>query len=609
MIRKIVLMCCLIMPLISFAAEIEFSYNFENNETFGYGFGKKETYDVAIRIDQPSLKGKSVSSLLVALPGGDKISDVSGWLTNELNLKKINGKYVNQPDITTQVGVLSDGFLTVNFPEPYVIDGPFYAGYSFTVDEMDEATSEPVIVADGYNENGLFIHSSKSKVKWSSMSESANCVSAMSVKIEGDFMQNSAAVVNPGLLTGSAEDNDMKYTLQVANHGLNEVKSIDYKICLDGMEEMSSVSFDTPIPPVWGSTMPFEINLPQSLDPGSYDMNVIITSVNGVDNMDSAPQTLIPVKIFAFIPTNRPLVEEYTGLWCGWCVRGYVALETMHERYPDKFVAIAYHNDDPMEFNGDTPNRPQGYPDAFIDRSRVDTRDIYTLWPKYSESSTPAEIIVDVSWTDETQTALKATSTTRFVEDDSKADYGISYILVIDGLTNPEWSQYNAYAPKSGEEPVDSPDMPGELGQMFTHGPQHVFGLTYNDVALSIKYMDGFPGSVPTQIIANEKLTHNCVFDLKDIENQDLLQDKNKLRVIAILIDHKKGRPVNCNTSSYPDGTGNSINELIERSDILSTEWFDVHGIKYQNPKVGSGLMIRVDRLSNGETRTAKHLF
>ena len=37
------------------------------------------------------------------------------------------------------------------------------------------------------------------------------------------------------------------------------------------------------------------------------------------------------------------VVEEGTGTWCGWCVRGIVALEYMRENYPDKFIGIGVH--------------------------------------------------------------------------------------------------------------------------------------------------------------------------------------------------------------------------------------------------------------------------
>ena len=122
------------------AAEIAYSYNSDNLPSHGFGYDKAETYDVAIRIDEPSLKGAVIKGISVALPGEGDMSGFSGWLTSELKLKRDNGKYVNNPDIMSAEGVLADGVLNVTFQEPYTIDGPVYAGYSFTVNEVTAST-------------------------------------------------------------------------------------------------------------------------------------------------------------------------------------------------------------------------------------------------------------------------------------------------------------------------------------------------------------------------------------------------------------------------------------------------------------------------------------
>ena len=74
-------------------------------------------------------------------------------------------------------------------------------------------------------------------------------------------------------------------------------------------------------------------------------------------------------------PIHRPLIEEYTGTWCGWCVRGIVGMELLRETYGDDFIGVAYHNDDGMEimYSNRYPNDIMGFPSAFIERtSEVD---------------------------------------------------------------------------------------------------------------------------------------------------------------------------------------------------------------------------------------------
>lgn len=45
---------------------------------------------------------------------------------------------------------------------------------------------------------------------------------------------------------------------------------------------------------------------------------------------------------------RKIVMEEETGTWCGWCVRGIETIERMHTKYPDNFIAIALHTSDRM---------------------------------------------------------------------------------------------------------------------------------------------------------------------------------------------------------------------------------------------------------------------
>ena len=129
------------------------------------------------------------------------------------------------------------------------------------------------------------------------------------------------------------------------------------------------------------------------------------------------PETEGTLKVYPFIPANRPLVEEYTGLWCGWCPLGYVALETMKERRGDLFVAAAYHNGDDMAFDGKTPNSPGGYPSAYVNRSAsVNLGKIYTEWDAWRRWIPEGGVECGVEWADDAHASLRATSTARFIE-------------------------------------------------------------------------------------------------------------------------------------------------------------------------------------------------
>ncbi len=100
------------------------------------------------------------------------------------------------------------------------------------------------------------------------------------------------------------------------------------------------------------------------------------------------------------------------------------------------------------------------------------------------------------------------------------------------------------------------------------------------------------------------------MFNLQTLSNPQIVQDKNKLRVVAILIDRKKGKPVNCNSSLYPDGSMASSLEIEDENiDTISTEWYTLQGTRILSPSLGMGILIRVDRRADGSIKSTKQCF
>lgn len=588
------------------AAVVEVGYNPDNLTPQGYGFDKTETYDVAVYINDPSLIGATVKGLTVRIPGYGDVSTTSGWLTSELKLKKKNGKNVNDPDILSQTAEMTDDIFSVMFDTPYVVSGAFYAGYSFTVDNLTDETSQPVLIAGDAQPGGLYIHSSRSRMKWTDCVEDAGGVSILNVIVEGDFKDNSASFAYTDGLYASAEEKAV-LPVKVVNHGANAINTLTYKYSSSYSSGEGKINFDTPVAATFGAFATVEVDLGYLTESGINDVSLTVTEVNGAANNDNAPTTVFPVKVYPFIPVNRPLVEEYTGLWCGWCVRGYVALETMKERYPEQFIGLAYHDGDPMAIDLERPSYVSGYPSAFVNRSnsKIAIQDIYTIWPEFIKTIAPASIDVNVEWTDDTQSAIKAIAVTRFIEDYNNADFAICYTLLEDGMSDPTWSQYNAYAPEEGQEPKDYPEMPGELGRIFTHGPKNVFGLTYNDVVLVQPQPFGYPGSVPAQLTAGESYSHSCIINVDDIVNvygAYPVQDKSKLRIVASIIDRKTGHAVNCNTSSYLTSAG--MDTVTSAGEIISVDYYDLQGCPVNH--LSKGIYLKVENYSDGTRRTSK---
>lgn len=106
------------------------------------------------------------------------------------------------------------------------------------------------------------------------------------------------------------------------------------------------------------------------------DGNSVTTSDVGVNSVyavyDSGLNQTDEQTFEIFIPKRKVVYEDYTGTWCGWCVRVTTAVQLLKEQ-SDDIVILAIHNNDPMAFSGEsqlaTQFGVQGYPAARIDRT------------------------------------------------------------------------------------------------------------------------------------------------------------------------------------------------------------------------------------------------
>ena len=87
-----------------------------------------------------------------------------------------------------------------------------------------------------------------------------------------------------------------------------------------------------------GDSYPFTFDEPMTLKVGDVNDFAIRVQMNEViDTMRTS------IRNMAFEPVKRLVVEEYTGMGCGNCPLGILALERMEEIYGDRLIPIAYH--------------------------------------------------------------------------------------------------------------------------------------------------------------------------------------------------------------------------------------------------------------------------
>lgn len=175
---------------------------------------------------------------------------------------------------------------------------------------------------------------------------------------------------------------------------------------------------------------------------------------------------LITTSLLASVP-RRHVVEDHTGAWCGWCVRGNFQAEDMLLKFGiDKFIPVAFHNGDNMCVGNEKSLESttystfvlQGYPSGIIDREIQSGFSGYPIdpdsWPAALANDTSEKSDIDVSmvWNiDKTTKQLTATVTANILAVYS-GQLAFNLYIVEDNVTGSGtgWDQHN-YIPQHPE--------------------------------------------------------------------------------------------------------------------------------------------------------------
>ena len=590
--------------------------------SYGYGTSATTTehYDVAMKVDDfnsgAKISGKKVVGVSVPFLSTTGISDCKVWLSTSIAL---NADGTFTPDGPVKEFTLSEnGYTTVMFDEPFEIPaydeatdkGGLFIGYSFTQAYDPEATesAKPVVLTGYSNVGGFMIYTDKVfRYGWASMEGNEGDLALEAIITGCDA--NAAEISNIADVYQKVGDENIT-AVTISNYGYKGLDNADFDylllngdVELRGTNRLSTLN----LKPVFGAYTTEPIRIPSAPVSGDYIYYADVTKANGEANAIQDIEAQCNVFVKDFMPTKRPLLEEYTGTWCGYCPRGYVALEKMAELYPDDFVALSYHNGDPMEFTYEYPSEVSGFPAAWMDRSmEVDayhgaTNDDFGIeqtWKERCNDYGVADIDVEASWSDDMKT-INVKSTTTFAGNEEYASYTIGYAVVADGLTGTgsDWAQSNYYADQSMGTP--------KYMEQFYNGESHVSGLVFNDVIVATAPYEGVEGSLPETIVAGTPYTHTYSFDASQIVNtagEPIIQDKNKVKVVAMLLEWGAVKNANkCKVTTVADGIS-ELSGAAQKS--VKTEYFDLSGRRVLIPS--NGVYVKSVQYKDGRTATQK---
>ena len=383
----------------------------------------------------------------------------------------------------------------------------------------------------------------------------------------------------------------------VTNKGTEAITSLTYTQIMEGYEDRS---FTIEFLPIEGGAKQYVAI--SAVAPDELGVTLAakrqVTAINGVAVNKSAVSGKIST--LPFVPVHRPVIEDYTGTWCQFCPRGYVAVEGVHRDYPGKVLCVAYHNGDPMALT--TFERPQAissYPTLKLNRDAINasgsTVGINAI-RTYNSVATAAVTMDACEWLDPDHSEAYAKATVEFANLVSAGECKIEFVLIEDGLTGTtaSWSQVNtSFAGSSAE-------WPDPLWDIFTKGATKIANLEFNDVCIAntIKSGSGFTASIPEtagRTPISFEFTFKGVDKIKEYGSASnyILQNPDKCHIAAILTNASSQTVINCDWAPVAESSG-ILDVATDAIDEASAEkeYFTIEGIKVSSDNLVPGLYI-----------------
>ena len=271
------------------------------------------------------------------------------------------------------------------------------------------------------------------------------------------------------------------------------------------------------------------------------------------------------VALTNFVPRHRAVVEEGTGAWCGWCPLGMLAIENLQESYPDNFLAIAVHNDDPLtvaQYDQSLafPNFPMGEVNrrfaAYPMREDSESKHYYfdgsgTFLDGVERAlaePTKVEPRLLSAVLENGEIAVKGE--VRFALPPQSGDYRVAYVLLEDSVVSEGFYQTNYL------KDYTLPEF-GRFGAGGECGSKYLTDFIYMDVARGIyPSFTGQKGLIPA---APEVDTpYDCALTINLSATQTTISNAYHLRLAMLLLDGTSGQILNADVCPV-DATASGI--------------------------------------------------
>lgn len=355
-----------------------------------------------------------------------------------------------------------------------------------------------------------------------------NDISLDSISVENKYTVAGTGITLNGVVTNYGSEDLHAFTAKWDDGIINssvEISGLD-------IAPFETYHFSHDLPYVPAAPLAYNVEL-SAIDPNDTEDPYLINNALSIDLHGCSSK-----------PDKRVLAELATGTWCSWCVRGHVYMDSMYLLYPQDFVGIAVHNNDPMEVNNyDSSmyayqnflnyNGGAAYPSIIGEHKYYfDPIDMeYRLIP-FMDQTVPAGIRVFGNYNDTTgilHIDLKATLVTKL----NDIDYRFNLVLTEDSVTGTTagFDQSNAYAggafgDMGGYELLPSP-VPAE-DMVYDHVARYLADTWH-----------GAEGSIPSDV--NDLDTFYRSYDILIDDDWDT----DELNIIGMVYDYKDSKMIN----------------------------------------------------------------
>lgn len=576
--KKIFFLFSLLLCLIAIeakAAPTNCYWGYCNSKVTGE-FGSKTKAQGAIYIPAEVAelyKGKTISVIKVGLAA---MSD---------NVKVFITKDLNGESVTTKtVGKLYNGWNEVKLSSAYTIDGKgFYIGYSY------EGNNKSMGHSEMYSPNGCWADLGDGWKNYATDSKHNALALTLQAQITGEDMPKDLWLYTKRNVIVK-KNASCKFNFGVINLSPRIARTLQVGYTIDDAEEKVA-EFKTTM----GANVEKEFSIDYSgfSKNGAHTVRFRLISVDGEADAYAGNNTdYTNVKVMDAIPQQRFVVEEGTGTWCGWCPRGIVAFRHMAEKYPETFIGIAVHKNDPLATNSYSKLTFKGYPGCYVNRNlknptSPEAGTLEVMHNKYVANPPHIGVEIEANFTDDTKKKINAKALTTFFADEQNVNYKVSFVLIENGIKGYKQSNYYAggkYGKMGGFE-----DLPGSVAIDM----DHVARMNYS--------FYGVDGSIPTSVKADETVEYAAQLDVpKNIQNAD------NLYLIALLIN-SKGEIENAAeikvtadpSMSITDNRTLLVPEFTFSNGTLNVNGFsgkvfiyNVYGVEVPNQSIPSGIYI-----------------